>query len=548
MKALPFGFKDWSGEIKQYFRLDLLGGLTLWAMIVPEAVAYANLSNAPTAAAGLYGIIIVLPIYALFASSRYLVATSTSAISVTMAGFLALMSSEPEGAFAALVIAGAIGYLLFYFFKLGWVADFISEPVSRGFMFGLSLFIIIGQLPKIFGVDKVEGNSFQQFFGLLGNLGNANWYAFVMGLAILVVIAGSERISKKLPGGLIAIVLSILFCYGFGAEDRFGLEMVGALPSGLPKLTLPVISLADLAVVIPAALGLVILGASESTVLAETMAMEHEQKLDVDQQFFAFGLANLVGGFFGGLLGTGSTSSTLVNHEAGSKTLMSTVWASVATIFTVLFLTGLFAYLPEVFLGVLIIHAVYHMLKLRQILNIRKYSRGEFYLAGLALINVLLFDVLNGLLLAMLLNVGYLLYQTAQVKITEFGYSKDSSHLLLPLNIEDDVIAPPKHVLCFGLVRGQIFYASARRALEQASALLDKHPDVTKVVIPFSRMTSLDFSSEKILKEFEALIRKSGKKLYITDVHNRKLLDEMKSFKLDPDVVEISTHIDLSAL
>ncbi len=547
MKALPFGFQKWSGEVKQYFRADLLAGLTLWAMIVPEAVAYADLSNAPTAAAGLYGIIFVLPIYALFASSRYVVATSTSAISVTVAGFLAVMSSA-EGVFSALVLAAAIAYLLFYFFKLGFIADFISEPVSRGFMFGLSLFIIIGQVPKLFGVEKTEGNSFQQAWGIIQNLPNANWVAFGFAIFIFLILFSSEKISKKIPGGLIAIAVTMLICYAVNAESRWSLDMVGALPAGLPKFTFPSIQFSDLAVLIPASIGLVILGSSESTVLAQTLAMKHNQEVDVDQQFFAFGAANLVGGFFGALLGTGSTSSTLVDHDAGAKTLMSTVWASAVTVLTVLFLTGLFAYLPEVFLGVLIIHAVYHMLKLREILDVRKYSRGEYYLAAIALFSVLLFDVLNGLILAMLLNLIYVCYKTARAKVVRIGYLKDSPYSLMPLGFSDDVQAPAKDVLAIALESGQIYYASARSAFNQASELIEKHPDANKIVISLSRMDSFDFSSHKVLEEFEAYIKSQGKTLYITDVHNSNLWKQIQDAGFDPDVVKISTHLDLSKL
>ncbi len=450
MKALPFGFQNWSGEIRQYFRLDLLAGLTLWAMIVPEAVAYANLSNAPSAAAGLYGIMIVLPIYAIFASSRYIVATSTSAISVTMASFLAVMSSQDAPAFAALVIAAAIAYIIFYYLKLGFIADFISEPVSRGFMFGLALFIIIGQLPKIFGVEKVDGNSVEQAIGLFKNLPNTNWITFAFAIAILVIMAGSERISKRIPGGLLAMILAIAICYFMSAEQNWGLDMVGALPSGLPKPVLPAIALSDIAVLVPAAIGLVILGASESTVLAESLAAKHNQEVDIDQQFFAFGIANLAGGFFGALLGTGSTSSTLVDHEAGAKTLMSTIWASIATLFTLLFLTAVFAYLPEVFLGVLIIHAVYHLLGLGKLIRVREYSAGEFLLAVIALFAVLLFDVLNGLLIAMFLNVIYLLYKTADVKVEKFGVLQDGSDTVMPMEMGDNVKLPPKEILVIG--------------------------------------------------------------------------------------------------
>lgn len=545
--AIKDGMGQWIGDARKSVSIDMIAGFTLWAMIVPEAVAYANMADAPTSAAGLYGIMICLPIYALFASSRYLVATSTSAISVTTAGFLATLSGNPAEVFSALVVATAIIYLVFWYFRLGFVADFISEPVSRGFMIGLSLFIVIGQLPKVFGVEKTEGNSFQQAWGLVQNIGSTHVPTLLTGIAVLIVLSGSHMINRRIPGGLIALVLCMVLFAAVPAVRNSGVEMVGALPAGLPAPTLPMVSFAELPVIFAAATGLVILATSEATVLASSLALAHGQKLDVDRQFFAFGTANLAGGFFGGLMSAGSTSSTLVNHAAGAKTLMSTIWAAGLTLLTILFLTGLFAYLPEAFLGVLIIHAVWHLLQFRKILKVRRYSLGEFNLAAISLLSVLLFDVLYGLIIAMMLNVVYFAYTTSRVKVAALGTQADSRHILMPLGL-DGVEPPPKDCVALGLTHGQIFYASARSALQQAGDIISAHPDATKVVISVERLSNLDFTSHEILREFEDLVRKSGKQLFITNIRSQRVLDQLEAAKFDPAVVNVSEKLDITKL
>lgn len=543
----PMTFRDWTGDISRFFRADLVAGITLWAMMVPETVAHAKIANAPSAAAGLYCIIVAFPIYALFASSRYLVPSSTAALSATTAGILALMSSQPANVFSALILTVAVVYLLFAWLKLGFIADFISEPVSRGFMMGLAIYIIVGQLPKLFGVEKGAGNTLEKIWQLGGQIPQANWVTFIVGMGALCIMVGAHRVSKLIPGAMAAmIVLMLVFALTNVGQD-YGIEMVGALPSGLPSIVMPSATLAEMAIIIPAAVGLVILGTSEAAVVASSLAIEHDQDLDLNQQFFALGVGNVLSGFVGGLMAAGSTSSTMVNSSAGAQTPMSLLWGAGITLLTLLFLTGLFAYLPEAFLAMLIIHAVWHLLKVSKLIRVRHFSKAEYRIALITLMGVLLFDVLYGLLIAMLVNALYYAYVTAMVKVEAFGTTKGDGHILVPLSF-DDARPTPKHVLAFGLTQGQIFYASARSAFNQAAAIIKSHPEAKYIVISVARMSQWDFTSAEVVMQFEALIRDEGKKLYITDVHSAELLKQLQNAGLDPQVVDISIKLDIVKL
>ncbi len=190
--------QQWLPDAKKSFGADLVAGLTLWALLVPQSIAYAKLAGATNLAAGLYCIILVLPVYALFASSRYLVASPTTAVSATFAGFLASMTSSPDAALPTLVIGTAIAYLIFAFFKLGFLTYFISKPVSSGYMTGLSLVVLVGQAPILLGVDSSDGSTFAKLVSLIETIPQTNLATAVMSGVFLLLLLALPKISKRI--------------------------------------------------------------------------------------------------------------------------------------------------------------------------------------------------------------------------------------------------------------------------------------------------------------------------------------------------------------
>ncbi|MFV0643394.1 MAG: SulP family inorganic anion transporter [Sphingomonadaceae bacterium] len=535
--------QNWLPDASQSIIPDLVAGLSLWALLVPQSIAYAKLAGAPNLAAGLYCIIFVLPVYALFASSRSLVASPTTAVSATFAGFMASMASPPEAALAALVLATAVTYLLFAYFRLGFLTYFISRPVSAGYMTGLSLIVIIGQMPILFGFDAGNGNAFEQAVSFVQNLDQTNFAALGFAAATLILLALLPRISRLIPTGLVALALALAASVALDAGDSLGLSMVGALPAGAPRPALPMVSLDDFAIIIPAAIGLVILASGEASVTAQTMAARESRLVDMNQQFRAFGMGNLVGGFFGAIPGTGASSATVMNVNAGARTLVSTFWASAATLLTVMFLTGIFAYLPHAFLAALVVTAVADLLFFRQIWKIRQFSHGEFIIASLAIFAVLLFGILNGLLMSMIINVLYVAYASARIETTTLGQSVDDPNMLLPQD-NPGTRPLPDHVLAVGLRRGNLFYASAPTAFSQVMNLIVQHPDARVIVMSVGRMDRLDYSSREELLQFAATLRQLGKTLHITDVHSTLLRRQLADMAFDPEWVEVTTSCD----
>ncbi len=541
------GISNWWEDALEHKRADLMAGLTLWALLIPQSIAYAKLAGAPSPVAGLYCVMIVLPVYAIFASSRLLVPSPTTAVSATFAGFLAAMISEPEMAFPALVIATSLAYFLFYFLRLGFLTDFISAPVSMGYLSGLSMIVIVGQFPKLLGFDVPAGNIVEQGLAIWRGLESTNFVTMGLSVVLLFVIVGLPRLSKKIPAGLVALILAILVSWGLALEERFGVSMVGALPSGFPQLTLPLVDFADLAVIVPAAIGLVILASGEASVTAQGLASKYGRQVDINQQFFAFGMGNLAGGFFGAMIGSGASSASMVNDNAGARTLMSSIWAGAACLLTLLFLTGVFAYLPNAFLAALVITAVVKMLNFRKIYEIIHFARGEFLLAVLAQIAVLVFGILNGLVITMLINVLYAAFVSSKVRISAMAMDKDNPSLLLPVDNVDACPLPDK-VLAFALTEGQIYYASAREAFAQGMNIVREHPECEVVVVSFARVVRLDYSSLQILQQLMDGIARTDKILHITDIYSNALMAELRSLRFDENVVHLHITMDLRTL
>lgn len=538
-----FTIQRWLPSAHKSFGVDLVAGTTLWALLVPQSIAYAKLAGAPNLAAGLYCIIIVLPIYALFASSRLLVASPTTAVSATFAGFLASMAASPEAAIPALVVGTSIAYLLFAYFKLGFLTYFISKPVSAGYMTGLSIVVLIGQASTLLGIDGVDGSTWDKLKALALSLPDANSATTVLSAAFLLLLIGLPKISHKIPAGLVTIAIAIGVSVALQAEKTYGVAMVGALPSNLPSPTLPLVGLADLTVIIPASIGLVILASGEASVTAQTMAAQSGRLVNFDRQFLAFGMGNLVGGLFGAVLGTGASSASMVNANAGARTLASTLWAALGALLTLLYLSDIFAYLPNAFLAALVATAVWNLLLFKQIWKIREFATGEFVLALLAMIGVLTMGILNGLLIAMIINVLYSAYVSAHVIVGELGTSIGDKNVLLPKR-HGDTDPLPDDVVALGTVKGQIYYASAPTAFAQSVRIIKSRPDTRAVVLSLARVDRLDYSSRHELQHFVQLVTGMGKHVWLTDVHSPALMEQLLAMELPEESVTVTALWD----
>ena len=377
-------FPSLAGYRRGWLQGDGVAGLTVWAMLIPQALAYATIAGV-SPVVGLYATPAALVLYAAFGSSRHLVVGPMSATAALSAAAVAELATQGSGRFAALTVTlaittGVIGVIA-GLARLGFVANFISEPVLKGFIIGLALTIIVGQLPKLFGVPKGEGDFFEQLWHLLGKLDQTHWLTLLLGLVSLALILGLRRVAPMVPGSLVAVVFGIVVVQLFDA-DRHGAAIVGHIQPGLPPLGLPDVAAVDYLKLAPAAVGILLVGFAEGLGAAKTYAARQHYEVDTNRELLGVGAANLGAGLSSGMVVSGSLSKTAVNGAAGARTQLSGLVVAALTIITLLTLTGLFQRLPQATLAAVVIAAVIELVDLPALAALyRVYTRrlGRYY-------------------------------------------------------------------------------------------------------------------------------------------------------------------------
>ena len=331
---------------------------------------------------------------------------------------------------AGLAIAVGVLALGAGLLKLGFVASFISGPVLKGFIIGLALTIMVGQLPKLFGVEKGEGNFFAQLWHLLTHLDDTSGITLVVGVASLVLLLVLKRWMPVVPGSLVVAALGALAVSLFDL-DQHGLSIVGQIDSGLPTLGLPDLSGHTFLDLIGLAVGVMLVGFAESLAAAKEYAAKSGYDIDSNQELVALGTANLGSGLCAGMVVNGSLSKTAVNGSAGAKSQLSGVTAAALTVVTLVFLTGLFEKLPEATLAAIVVVAVIELIdvaSLRRLYRVqtgrlariyRYASRADFVGVLAALLGVLLFETLPGLIIGIVVSIVLLLARSSRPRVTE---------------------------------------------------------------------------------------------------------------------------------
>jgi len=400
MKLLPI--TEWLPRYQRpNLRGDVIAGVALAGLLIPEAMGYAGIAGLPPQA-GLYATVFGLLAYAIFGSSRQLVVSPTSASSAILAATVAPLAATDARKLAVLaaavtLVVGGL-FLLAGILKLGFVADFISKPVLKGFVFGVALSIVIKQLPKILGIAPGKGHAYNQFFQMLRQLGETHRLTLALGLTALVVLFLVNHFVPRVPGALVVLVGGIAASRLLGLHAQ-GVQIVGSIPAGLPLPGFPVLTWSDWLQVAPASIGLALVLFAESIGAARTFASKNGYDVDANQELRALGFANATTAIFHGMQVGGGTSGTAANDANGARSALSSIAASVTVGLTLLFLTGWFYYLPEAVLAAIVIHAVWHLLDYKAIAHFRRISLLEFRESLAAILGVIAFDILNGLAL-----------------------------------------------------------------------------------------------------------------------------------------------------
>jgi len=353
------------GYRRDWLLPDVLAGLAVWAVMVPEGMAYAGIVGVPPIM-GLYTIVPPLIAYALLGTSRLLVVgpdTATGLISALTVGAIAVQGTADFNTLTSTlaVLIGAF-FLLFGALRMGWVAAFIPTPVMRGFIEGLVCVTIIGQVPHLLGINGTSGNFFTKLWFVLQHLPDASLAPVLTGLLSLIAMLLLRHLAPRIPGALVVAVVATILVGLFDGEAA-GVQVVGDLPSGLPHLALPDLDPAKLWDLAPGALAIVLVGYAEALGGAKAAAMQGGGDIDPSQELIAHGPANILSGLFGGFLVVGSLSKTSVAMAAGARTQLANLVAAVFCLLTLVLLTPLFRGMPHPALGAIVIAAMLHLSK-----------------------------------------------------------------------------------------------------------------------------------------------------------------------------------------
>ncbi len=518
-------FSSLRGYDRRWLRGDLVAGLTVWAVLVPEALAYASIAGV-SPVIGLYAAPGALLFYAAFGSSRHLVTgpmSATAALSAaTVADYATGGSTQFVAITAALAIATGIIALVAGLLRLGFLASFISEPVLKGFIVGLALTIIIGQAPTLFGVEKGSGDFFQKCWDLITELGNTHVLTLVVGGLSLALLVFLRRVAPAIPGSLVVVLASILAVSAFNLENH-GVEIVGHIDSGLPALGFPDIGAHRFIDLLGAAVGVMLVGFAEGLGAAKTYAAREHYEIDVNRELLGLGTANLASGLSSGMVVNGSLSKTAVNGSAGAKSQVSGLVVAVMTIVTLLLLTSLFEKLPEATLAAVVIVAVVELVDIRGIRRLyRVYggqrassigvtARPDFIAAVLALLGVTVFDTLPGLFIGISVSLILLLYRASRPRIAEMVKPAGSVHYLDAARVDDASAIPGVVVL---RVESGLFFANSDwvgRHIREAAA----RPGTHAVILDASNIAAIDVTAVEMLNELEGTLASRNIQLLI---------------------------------
>ncbi|HEY7732919.1 MAG TPA: SulP family inorganic anion transporter [Gaiellaceae bacterium] len=424
-----------AGYERGRLRGDVVAGLTVWAVLVPEALAYATIAGV-SPVVGLYAAPAALVLYAAFGSSRHLVTGPMAATAALSAAAVGDLASPGADAFLQLTITLAlvVGVLALVagLLRLGFLASFISEPVLKGFIIGLALTIIVGQVPKLLGVEKEDGDFFEQLWHLLGELGSTSGLTLLVGAASLVLVVALKELAPVVPGSLVAVLLGIVAVNLFDL-DQHGVAIVGQIDSGLPSFGLPDVDTQRYLDLAASAAGVMLVGFAEGLGAAKAYAARNHYEIDPNRELIALGAANLGAGLSSGMVVNGSLSKTAVNASAGARSQLSGLVVAALTVVTLLFLTGLFEELPEATLAAVVIAALVELVDVRALVALYRFhargagrafaiaARPDFVAALAALLGVLVFDTLPGLFIGIVVSILLLLYRASRPHVAVLG-------------------------------------------------------------------------------------------------------------------------------
>ena len=540
---------------RSWLRPDLIAGITVAALVVPKALGYASIAGVPIQH-GLYAAAAGAIIYAFFGGSGQIATGPSSALAAVAAGALitAGISAGGEEAVemvAAITLVSGLLFLLLAVLRMGWISQFLSKPVITGFLFGAAIQVVIGELAKLTGTEVEGSNSWEKVWSWIESLPDTDGATLVVGVASLVIIFGLKHFAPKVPGALVLVILGLLASVLLDLEER-GVALIGDVPRGLPSFALPSLEFIgdNLGVILTAAVGLLLIGFSQTAGDARSFASRHRYRVDINQESTAQGMCNVASGLVQGIPVSTSLSASSLNDTSGAKTQVASLVTGVVVVLTLLFLAPLFSELPKAVLAAIIIQAVVGgMMDVAEMERLYRVLRTDFWIAIAALFAVLTAGVLAGVVIGVFLSLGYLIYLSASPDMPVLGRRQGSEAFR---NLEDEPTEITYRGVLVMRIDVSLYFANSESREDRLRELAQTaEPPLHTIVLSFEGINFVDSqASEAIGKvidlahSHEIEIRLSRLKARVRGVLERDgVIDLLGVDKIYPTTYEAVTDL-----
>jgi SulP family sulfate permease len=498
---------------RPWLRADVLAGLTTAAVVIPKAMAYATIAGLPVQV-GLYTALVPMVVYAALGTSRVLSVSTTTTLAILTAS--ALGAAVPQADPAALITASStlamlVGAILILarLLRLGFVANFISEPVLTGFKAGIGLVIVVDQAPKLLGLHYDKAGWFRDVASFFRHLPETGTATLAVGLATLAVVFALEHFAPTSPAPLLGVAGGIAASHFLDLQARH-VSVVGHISGGLPALVLPDLSLLES--LWPAAVAMALMSFTETIASGRAFTAPGESRPDPNQELVATGAGNIVGGLLGAMPGGGGTSQTAVNRKAGARTQVAALLTAGMTLATLVFLAPVVGLIPQATLAAVVIATSVGLISPADFREIRAFRTREFRWALAACAGVVLLGTLKGILAAVILSMLSLLQQANNPPVYVMG-RKRGTDVFRPLTDEhpDDETFPGLLIL---RTEGRVYFGNAQNIGDRLSVLVHEHrPRV--LLIDCSGIPGFEYTAFKMLAQAEGKLREEATSLWL---------------------------------
>ena len=486
------------GYQKSWLRTDIIAGITLAAVAIPETMGYTSIAQTPIVT-GLYTVIFPTLIFALIGSSRLLVVGADSATAAILAAGLAGMTVSGLTPYSDLWLAYTsfialicgVMLLIARVARLGFLGDFLSASVLIGFLTGVGVQVFTGQIPDMLGIPKGTGNWFEQQWAWISNLGSINWLTVAFAAGTLAIILGFKKFLPVVPGAIIAVVLSIIVSAAINASAD-GVAVVGAVQGGFPPIGLPKgIDWSTLGDCVAVAFSCFILIIAQSAATSRSFAMRHGQKVDVNRDIVGLSGANFAAGLSGTFVVNGSPTKTQILDELKGRSQVANMTMSAVVLVVVLFLTSLLADMPKAVLGAIVFLIGVDLVDVLGLKRVWRERRGEGIIALITAVVVCAVGVEEGIILAIIMSIVWLIQRQ---------YRPDSFVMKASGDQTEFASAKPGAQTLPGLIvfryDSELFYANANRFVDAVEAVFSSAPTPVKwLVLDCSSVTDIDYSA-----------------------------------------------------